>query len=356
MTVHGAKGLEAPIVLLPDTAERTLQQRDTLVSLEDGAVAWKTAADASPAPIAAARAAQQERQEDENLRLLYVAMTRAESWLIVCAAGNVVKDSAWYKRISDGMAQAGATLKNVTIAAEFGPVQRLETGLWPVDAQNPESKAEAPLPPLADWARRTAPAAPEPPPPLSPSDLGGAKVLAGEGAGLAEDDAKRRGRQLHRLLEHLPLWPRESWPDRTRDLLAAGDDPAGPVAAEALLAEARAILSAPGLSALFAPGTLAEVDITAEIGGHRLLGTIDRLVVTPDRILAVDYKSNAVIPDRPEDVPDGLLRQMGAYAAALAQIWPDRAIETAILWTRTGALMPLPAALVRQALCDAGLS
>ena len=98
---------------------------------------------------------------------------------------------------------------------------------------------------------------------------------------------------------------------------------------------------------------LREVELTAtlpELDGRRLHGTIDLLVVRPNRVLAIDYKSNAVVPEDVATVPDGLLRQMGAYAAMLALIYPDRAIETAILWTKTGALMPLPPDIVRQAL------
>ena len=81
---------------------------------------------------------------------------------------------------------------------------------------------------------------------------------------------------------------------------------------------------------------------------------IDRLILAPDRVLAVDFKTNAVLPDRPEDTPEGLLRQMGAYAHALAAIYPDRKVETALLWTRAATLMPLPHALVTAALMRAG--
>jgi ATP-dependent helicase/nuclease subunit A len=98
---------------------------------------------------------------------------------------------------------------------------------------------------------------------------------------------------------------------------------------------------------------MAEVPISALLDGLPLFGTVDRLIVAPDRVLAVDFKSNAAIPAAPAEVPDGLLRQMGAYAEALAQIWPDRRIEVALLWTRAPRLMPLDPGLVRQALLRA---
>ena len=205
---------------------------------------------------------------------------------------------------------------------------------------------------LPDWALTRAPAVTAADAPLSPSRLGGAKALAGE-AGLDEEEAKRRGTWLHLLLEHLPLWPEAEWPGIAKALLTTGEDSALSGEIDTVLAEARAVLSSDQMAPLLVPGTLAEVELTASVPalGNRILhGTIDRLVITPDRLLAVDYKSNAVVPASPTEVPEGILRQMGAYAAMLGQICPDRRIDTAILWTRTGQLMPLDPDIVRDAL------
>ena len=150
---------------------------------------------------------------------------------------------------------------------------------------------------------------------------------------MEEEAAKARGTQLHLLLEHLPTAP-----DRALQLVP--DD--------GLLAEARAVLAAH--PALFAPETLAEVPVTADLHGERLYGTIDRLIVAQDHVLAIDFKSNMTVPATPDQVPEGILRQMGAYAHALAQIWPDLPIRTAILWTRNATLMDLPPDLVQAAL------
>ena len=91
--------------------------------------------------------------------------------------------------------------------------------------------------------------------------------------------------------------------------------------------------------------------MTADLPGlGRIHGVIDRLIVTDTEIIAVDFKSNRTVPASADMVPDGLLRQMGAYAAALAQIWPDRTITTGLFWTRDATYMRLPHALVMQAL------
>jgi ATP-dependent helicase/nuclease subunit A len=95
---------------------------------------------------------------------------------------------------------------------------------------------------------------------------------------------------------------------------------------------------------------LAEVDFTAQVGAHRFHGSIDRLLITDTHVLAVDYKSNRLVPSTPDQTPEGLLRQMGAYQASLAKIFPDHTIEVAILWTQTAQLMTLANELTSDAL------
>ena len=349
MTVHGSKGLEAPIVILPDTGRRDVRVRDEVLQGPGGLPLWKTGKDDSPQMIAEARDRLIDRQEEERQRLLYVAMTRAEQWLITCAAGDLGKGESWYDQIKAGMTRAGAGVFRFS----FGDGLRLETGDWHMAGAGAADETDPPAPALPLWARQRAAAPEKPPAPLSPSDLGGAKIVAGEAAGLSEEEAKLRGTRLHLLLEHLPAFDRAVWRDTAETLLSGDETPCAPEELAAIMAETETVLTAPGLASLFVESALTEVEITAalpELGGRRIQGAIDRLIVGPDRVLAVDYKSNALVPKRPEDVPEGILRQMGAYAAALAQIYPDKIVETAILWTRSAGLMPLPSQLVASAL------
>jgi ATP-dependent helicase/nuclease subunit A len=334
MTVHGAKGLEAEIVLLPDTADRKPPERDELYRLADGPAVWKVPATESPDLIAAERSARKARAAQENLRLLYVAMTRARSWLVTAAAGTVSQESCWYTLIRNGVEAAGP-------ADLEGGIRRHSFGDWPAPALR--ATPSVTFPALPEWALRAAPVPPVGPKVLSPSDLGGPKALPGEGA-FDTDEAMRRGTLLHLLLERLPKVPRTDWATHAEALV--GD----PALAPALLAEAQRVLDNSSLAALFGPGTLAEVGISGDWNGHRLVGSVDRLVLGPDRVLVIDYKSNALVPSGPVDVPEGILRQLGAYAHVLGQAYPDRRIETAILWTGDPRLMPLDPEIVREAL------
>ncbi len=332
MTVHGAKGLEAPIVILPDTADKRDTEREQILALRDGPVLWKTRAEESPPLIAAEAASRKDLRAAEDMRLLYVAMTRAQSRLIVAAAGEVKDDkgNSWYKLIREGMARVGAQ-----VTANGGMVHAF--GAWPVgDAMQGVARGAVDLP---VWAGFRAPAPGAAIDLLSPSALGGAKALPGE-VGLDTDVAMARGTALHRLLE-LP-----------RDM-AQGDLAtfATAIGARDVLAEAQAVRAAH--PDVFADGTLAEVAVTATVAGRRMYGSIDRLVVRAGHVLAVDFKSNQLVPPTAAEVPEGILRQMGAYADALAQIYPGHRIETAVLWTRTAILMALDPDIVRDALARA---
>ena len=334
MTVHGAKGLEGEIVILPDTGDRKLLERDQLFRLPDGPAVWKTPATESPPPIALERAARKAREAAERLRLLYVAMTRARCWLISAVAGDVTQPDCWYNLIRAGVDRAGAF--------DTDGIRRHAFGDWP---ERLAMLAPAPMAPgaLPDWLTRPAPAPLEPPKPLSPSDLGGAKALPGEAA-WPEAVAKARGTALHLLLERLPGLDPATWRDHAAGLIP------DPILAAEILVEAEAVLTTPDLAPIFAPDTLAEVAVVAEWRGRILAGSIDRLIVSSDRVLVIDYKSNAIVPSSPAQVPEGILRQLGAYAHMLAQVYPDRRIETAVLWTRGPTLMPLDPEIVRSAL------
>ncbi len=241
-----------------------------------------------------------------------------------------------------------------------GPVQfsRLEFGDWSL-AGDDNIRWTLPEPPvLPDWAAQPAPAMVFPPGPLSPSGLG-AMVHAGEAAEVEPEDALRRGSQLHLLLEHLPLHPPQDWAEAASALLREGEDPAEDGEIADRLDEARLVLAAPGLAHLFGPESLAEVDVTAvlpDLGTRPIHGRIDRLVRRKGGVLAVDYKSNRVVPRDVGEVPDGILMQMGAYHAALREIFPGERVEVAVLWTREARLMPLPDEMVIAALQRATIS
>lgn len=336
MTVHGAKGLEAPLVILPDTALRTAPKGAVIGEAEgvpilrasrERATAVQQADDAR---IAAAR-------EAEYDRLLYVALTRAERWLIVCGAGAVEDPESWYGRVRQAMGDLAAA----PLPTPTGAGLRLEHGRWPAPVQpgraTPTEAGPVSLPAL--------PAEDESRSPLSPSALGGAKALAGDGD--ETEVAMARGSLIHRLLEDLP---RAEDPQSLGLALVEGHP-----AADEILAEVRALLADPALREVLGGDALVEVGLSGLWRGRRMYGAIDRLIVDEERVLAIDFKSNRTVPADAGQVPEGLLRQMGAYAHLLKGIYPGREVQCALLWTATGTLMRLDAAALEAALDRAAL-
>ena len=197
---------------------------------------------------------------------------------------------------------------------------------------------------LAAWTRSAVSAIPRQAALLTPSSLGGAKALQGEPSSPESPDGIARGIAVHSLLQHFPNQPRNAWMQLAAHLVADAD------LRPEVVAEVIAILDRPELAPVFAPGTLAEVAVTGALGDVRLFGVIDRLIIGPQAVLAVDYKSNWIIPNSAQQVPEGLIRQLGAYRHMLSQLYPDRRIDTAILWTRGATLMPVSDDIVRAAL------
>ena len=348
MTVHGSKGLEAPIVILPDTGRRDVVIRNEIVPV-DGIPVWKPSAEEMPARLGLSVDGMKEAEQAERLRLLYVAMTRAEKWLIVAASGDLSKDgSDWYQIAQEAMGHLNP------VKLGDSEVLRHQAGDWDaLDTVSPSNNSTD-LPLLEPHFREPLAIFAHPPAVLSPSDLGGVKALPGD-MGEETEAAMAYGSLIHLLLERLPAVDPARRTETARDLRAATAEEI----ADRALAEALGVLDAPALAQVFAADSLVEVPVTGEIGGVRLHGIIDRLIVSDDSVQLIDYKTNRHVPATPDACPEGILRQMGAYAAILAQIYPAHDIRTAILWTANATLMPLPhdlvtAALLRSPYLDAG--
>lgn len=359
MTVHGAKGLEAPIVILPDTTMKAKAQGPSLmpaVTPEGEGEAWLmapgSAKDDCPAS-ADARAARQARTDDETLRLLYVALTRARDRVIVMgrASSRGAEADSWWsileetfdrlgdqvREVDNGVRRYGVDPERRSVAAdEVRPVAALPA--W------------AASPPPADAAARFA----------SPSRMEGGAIripapspLANRTAGGASLGRFRRGDLIHRLLERLPEITPADRPDAARRLLARETDLDEAQRAE-MIAAAFSVLDDARFAPVFGPGSRAEVALTGSAPdlppGVAINGRIDRLVVTPERVLVVDYKTNRPAPDAVKAVDPAYVLQAAVYVAVLRRLYPDRPVEAALVWTDGPKLMPIPETLLAAAL------
>jgi ATP-dependent helicase/nuclease subunit A len=374
MTVHGAKGLQAPVVFLPDTLQTPrgspelywlgAESAGAAGAPEPSLALWPIRKDYDGDLAAAARAEHAAARDEEYRRLLYVAMTRAEDRLYVCGWNTLqtAPRDCWYNLIERGLGKI-AEPADFDFTREIdggwcGPGLRLtspQTSAPPAAAAAAGQAEPARLPawvdsppasePAAERAamRPLAPSGPAEPEPAALSPLGGDR-----------GQRFRRGLITHKLLEHLPDLPPDARASAGRRYLARPVWNLSEAEQRALLEETMAVMSAPQCAPLFAPGSLAEVALAGVVDGAEgpaaISGQVDRLAVAGERVLVVDYKTNRAPPADEAEVPALYLRQMAAYRALLAEIYPERRIECYLLWTDGARLMQLsPARLAAHA-------
>jgi ATP-dependent helicase/nuclease subunit A len=347
MTVHGAKGLQAPVVILADATRKRQPERQAPLLMEfPGAIALPVflgSRKGLSGPLQEAIDAQEDFAEREHCRLLYVALTRAEDLLFIGGAlgagQTLAPEDSWYATV----ARALETLDADAIEAAGWPGETLEfrTGT-PAPPQLLAVLTPAPAASPPEWLHRPPAAEARPPRPLSPSAIA-ADDVAGPPIGPAAAAAARRGAALHALFERLPgiepqrrraigeAWLGSGWPD---------------LDAPALVDRVLAILDDPRFAAVFAPEALAEAPMAAVVGGNVIAGTVDRLLVTETSVTVVDFKTGRRVPASADAVEPYHLRQMAAYVAALEVVFPGRHIRAALLYTEGPALIELPDAII----------
>ena len=349
MTVHGSKGLQAPIVILADAAIGPDSSGD--LELEDAPPGSdrKFAVpvpglkkDEKVGPLREAEAIAASAALEEHWRLLYVAMTRAEEALFIGGslgprdARNGPHEDSWYARLKPLMGDDALEDDLWGARYEWGALS--DARLPGVAEAAPEQQV------MPGWATRPVGPEPRPPRPLSPSGLG---EIEGSDPPLPPEvaaGAARRGVLIHALLERLPEVPIEHRADRARDWLARQAQDLPDSEREEMRGRALSVLENPQFADIFAPGALAEIPLAATVQGQVVMGTADRLLVTAEKITVVDFKTARRPPASLADMPDATLRQMAAYVAALEAIYPGRAVEAAVLYTQTPQLIALPTA------------
>jgi ATP-dependent helicase/nuclease subunit A len=389
LTVHGAKGLEAPIVFLPDTCTTASAARQAggIVTLEfDGDTdekplgtpppfVWCVKGASKLPPMATASAATAQAETAERNRLLYVAMTRARDRLYV--AGFETRSGrapgCWYDLICEGLAGTLAEVPQPdgTTLLRLSEEQTAE----PKPPRHELAASMAPVP-LPEWALRPAPRVNAPSIPLAPSrleayapddegeplpnqpgrDIRTDEPPAAPSASLGGDFRFLRGTLTHALLQHLPTLPSASWQSAAAQFIAKRGAALSPRAQASIISETLTILNDPSFAPLFGPTSRPEVPIAALIPRPdgkgpplRLSGQIDRLVETAGEVLIVDYKTNRPPPREPEQVALAYIYQLVAYRLALQEIYPGRTIRAALLWTDGPRLMEIPPRLLDTA-------
>jgi ATP-dependent helicase/nuclease subunit A len=346
MTVHGAKGLEAPVVILADaTADPARLGRIPLtvdIEVEGAGVAplLRPKRDERCPPFEEVILAEEKRDLEEHMRLLYVALTRAADRLIVSGVmPKARKDGAdprpancWHRIVEQAMTSIAAP-GEAHVALRYGSASsaRLKQAMH---------KVELPSIIVPEWAKRPAPPEARPPRPLAPS-----AIAVDDESAPPPSEAMRaaalRGTWIHQLLERLPAVEERERAVAADRWLEGSAGIADSALREEIVRQVCGILSDPRFSALFGPGSLGEAPLAATLPDGRVIaGTVDRLRVEEKRISVIDFKTGKV-PVTEADIPNSHRAQMAAYAEALSIIFPGRQVCAALLYTAGPKLIEL---------------
>ncbi|MEW4448174.1 double-strand break repair helicase AddA [Qipengyuania sp. JC766] len=354
LTVHGAKGLQRPIVILadatgdPDASKtRDLTLREELPGGEGPEVpipGLRTAERVGRIEAADEVAKREEREE--HWRLLYVAMTRAEEALFVGGAlgkrEDEPKEDSWFAQLAplvDGLPEDDPVWGwRLTHGEAPEPV-----GGMPGAAQAITTQTELPA-----WTAQPIGPEPQPPAPLAPSSAGLDESPSPPIESEALEAAALRGTLIHALIERLPAVPSDDRREGALAWVARREPQLADAARKEIVDSALAVIDDPRFSELFTDRALAEAPFAATVEGQVVAGTVDRLLVTEDTVRIVDFKTTRRPPTDLDAVPISTLRQMAAYVAAMAKIYPDHTVGAAIIYTHAPSLIALPADLMLQ--------
>ena len=357
MTIHASKGLQAPIVFLPDTQTPPRANNDLLFDEQQQILLWPSQAALKIGYAETIDGASQEKQIQEYRRLLYVAMTRAEDRLYIACAGEP-HESGWYQYAFNAARHMQSMAEAKSVEFDFSHLGFEDwRGMgWRIGdmvieniapAQKPQSASTALTPPPwlhKPWQQEAPdlrPLRPSRPDYAEPTTMSPLAKTAD-----APSQSRLRGQVIHRLLQSIPSIPHESQPVSIARFLSpieGIDDREKSVIASEVLQ----LIRHPQFGDYFGPDSRAEIPVTGIVGHKIIRGQIDRIIISDRTVKILDFKTNRPIPDTIEQIPPAYLAQMAAYQMLLQRAYPHKNVECALLWTNQPLLTPLSDDILR---------
>ena len=335
MTVHGSKGLQAPIVILADTTKiKNKARKSQFLWDKDDLFYFPLSAGSYDNNCNSIKNANLDADFDEYRRLLYVALTRAEDRLYIAGFTKTkgADEQSWYKLLANNLKS------NVILSSDDKRI------VYTVPQQNivdAKEKIRHEEPTFIDYSDILSSAPVENPlaKPFTPSKdiLDEEEIVASP---LVEQgNFYRRGTVIHKLLQYIGALKENQREQAAFEFLRKQLSDFSESEHRQIVTEVLSLCN--HFPELFSANSQAEVPIIGEINGKIISAKIDRLLVLPDKVIVVDYKTNRPAAKSLNDVPDVYFSQLRAYKELIQHIYPDKTVETYLLWTNTCNMMKL---------------
>jgi ATP-dependent helicase/nuclease subunit A len=331
LTVHHSKGLQAPVVILPCAGLLPNTDKENAFLYDDDVGYYPLGSADYEDSCLKIHAQNVEKAMQEYHRLLYVALTRAEDQLIIGAYGKRNAES-WYELCRQTFDKGTEPSKTdiEMISEKYVEKEEKKKSLLAQKSYGYEAWIDNNITGAEDNILK----------PYNPSKSEEDEKNLPDSASPLTDNQRfyRRGTLIHRLLQFLPQNSGDKEKSIDLFLQKYADDFAAEECAQ-IKDEVLRLINAPEFADIFGEYSRAEVPVMGAVGNKIISAQIDRLVVLPDKIKIVDFKTNRPPAKDVAHTSPQYINQLAAYAELMRQIYPNKPIETYILWTNETRLM-----------------
>ncbi|MDR2645809.1 MAG: UvrD-helicase domain-containing protein [Holosporaceae bacterium] len=304
MTVHAAKGLQSPFVILAD-AHFTKDRSIKLLNTEEELLLWNFSKDFRPKQTEQLFTDKRIELEEESYRLLYVAMTRAEDFLYILGKKQKNnKDKCWYNFVC----QRVDKFKRI----ESEHLYRIGNYVLKDPGDGERKRTIETIAEIPSWYYKKLP----PPEDIKQSEI-------------KKSPAAIYGDCVHLLLNEMPRYLNGNLRDEVADLMKSFNLSE----TEKEQAQAEALKVMKKFDFLFDAKSLAEVSFM--YAGKE--GRIDKIAFRGDDLWIVDFKTG--LPQK--NISPSYIAQLNFYKEAIGKITCHNVIRTAILWTQSQELVEI---------------
>ena len=332
-TIHATKGLQSPVVFIPDCCFITNQLPSTREKIswikfdQNTLPVWCAKKNEENKLLKTHREQKKQLAKDEYLRLLYVAMTRAEDEIYIAGFGNADNEESWYQIIKNSFIDKAQELKtwqlDFSVTDDLREKFEIENNV--LGLGNKEYKYLENLQNIAKI-----------------DDVDSIKFLAKKALTIKKDitissqidQGQIKGRLIHKILEIIGKNHQidQNWLLDLSKKIIVKEDFLNPSEQEEIYFQISNFLNSQTFKNLFSLGEIkCEVPIAGNLDNQAINARIDLLIIKENEVLIIDYKSDEFLP---KEIPIEYLSQLNLYKMLIKNIYPDKKITCGIFWLK----------------------